>query len=676
MSTHPALLDVIAQLEAITSPRHSPPPIIPLDSDLVPARRSHAEIVPIPEEDRIAIQPGEDKDTIRAAVTALIDEYLARNVVTHRLLINLPPGVGKSYQGVRAAHKAQMQGLKVAFIMPRHKHFDTLIQMSDDQGYGAAYWHQWQPRQGEGVGDGKQETCIHTEQITQWIRKGHKGAKFCGGVCGFRYMQNECIYLGQEGTIKLRSGGGITPIVAIQHQHLTSGHTMMKDFDLVIGDESPLGTYPWIWYIPTKSLIDTTKNDLPVTHFMAALESAAQTMAHDIQIDGPALLDILGGPDRVLTAIRATRFPDDDLRIGQVVTVDDAPYNYLIDFCSVLIHEAREAQSGADYIRRLIVKPDGLHMLLKRETTQDLPPKVIWLDGTASPELYASVTRWNIESFTRPARLEGPIAQITEGVFTKGSMVSNKKPSPAARQTARIIDHIIARERYTDPLIVSYQDLAPLFQDRYKFTYFHGNRGTNEFEHCDAVFILGTPQPPISQIELIGRMFYPERLNPFNATWCKKAVAYAGHDRGYMASGLWAEPDLAIILDQLREQEIVQSAHRVRPILSPKPIWLFTALPAEALPPTYLYSLLDAIRVDMDGIDASTFLDALDIAETMIADHGHCTSQQMAELLDTSIQTAYKYLAALAQYDPELYAPMEVRIIGRGRPRRAIGRIV
>jgi hypothetical protein len=676
MTTHPALLDVIAQLESITAgPIYTIPAPQAAADELAPARRSHGEIVTIPPADRLAVPAGFPFQQIRTEATDFIDNYLARPQVTARALLNLPPGTGKTWQGVRAAHKAQMQGLKVGYIMPRHEFYGTLIEMSASQGYGSGYWHHWQPRQ-EADSSGQGETCHHTAAITQWIKKGHEAAKYCGGACGFPFMQNQCKYYKQEQTIKLRSHGGITPIVAIQHQHLTSGHTMIKDFDLIIGDESPLGAYPWIWHIPSPFLINPKlKTDkVPAAAFMAILDRTARTMAHDITIEGPALLDALGGADHVLATIRSTLFPDSTLSINQVESVESAPYDYLAIFCDVLISEAREAQAGADYIHRAILRPDGLHLLLRKDTTQDLPAKVIWLDATASPELYSAVTNWRIEVFTRRANLEGPIIQVTEGIFSKTSMVRNKKPSPQAHQTARIIEHIIDREEYANPLIVSYQDLGPLFAGR-NFTHFHGNRGSNRFEACDSVFILGTPQPPAAQIELIGRMFYAHRTEPFNDLWCKKPIPYAGTDQGYMASGLWAEPELALILDQLREQEIVQSAHRIRPILSPKPIWLFTALPVADLPPTHLFSLLDALQVETEGVDAGTFLDALDIADTMIAEHGHCTTQHMIELLNVTAVTAYKYLAALAQYDPAAYAPMEVKTIGRGRPRRAIGRI-
>jgi hypothetical protein len=679
MAVNAAILDVIGQLESIVAaPHYTIAPAEPTNG-YAPARRSRPEIVAVDPSERTSIPEGLTKEQIRAEATATIDAYLAQSIVTYRLLLNLPPGIGKTWQGVRAAHKAQAQGLRVAYIMPRHAFYLDLISMSVSQGYGSGYWHHWQPRR-EGDDQGQGETCHHTAKITQWIRKGHQGAKFCGGVCGYKFMHDECTYLGQPRTIELRSSGGIVPIVAIQHQHLVSGHTMMHDFDLVIGDESPLGVYPWIWHIPTGYLIDPRLADLPAAAFMPIMDRLARTMAHNITIEGDGLIQALGGADHVLATIRATIFPDSALSVNAAESVESAPYDYLALMCDTLLSEARESSAGQDYIHRIILKPDGLHLLLKKDTTQDLPAKVIWLDATASPELYSAVTAWRVESFTRHARLEGPIIQVTEGVFSKTSMLRGKSPSPQARQTARIIDHIVEREGYRDPLIVSYQDLGSLFKDKYRYTYFHGNRGSNEFESCDAVFILGTPQPPIAQVELLGRMFYPRRSEPFNAAWCKKPIAYTGHDRAYLASGLWADSDLELILDQVREQEIVQSAHRVRPILSPKPIWLFTALPVASLPPTRLCSLLDVLGIATEGIDAGTFLDALDIAETLYnqcsdKEYPYFESQQMMLMLDVSYPTVKKYFDALTEYDPDRYPPLEIRGIGRGRPRKGIGRL-
>lgn len=677
--THPALIEVLDQLKAIeNAPRYVVPPVAAPAGAPEPARRGHAEIVAVAEADRVAVPVGESVDAIRAAAGQIIADYLAEPIATRRLLLQLPAGVGKTYLGVEAAHKAQAAGLRVAYVMPRHDFFDTLIDTSAKQGYTGAYWHHWQPRQAGAEVDAEGETCHLSKPIGQWIQKGHPAMNFCASVCGWKHINNRCLYHRQKQTIELKAHDGIWPIVAIQHAHIVTGHALMSDFDLIIGDESPLAAYPHLWHIPTRWLAPAGKlskalEDKPAAAFMPILDRTARHMAHDITIDGPALLDVLGGAEHVIRTIRATLFEESTVKIYTAEAVEHVPYDYLAHFCAVLLAEAKEHAAGRPYIRRALLQADGLRLLLKRDTTSHMPPKTIWLDATASPELYHRVTNWRIESFYRSASLAGPIVQLTEGVFSKTSMVANKRPTAKAKETARIIESLIAREGYADPLIVSYSDLAPLFKDR-KFAYFHANRGTNDFENCDAVFILGTPQPPTSQIELAARMFFAQRMTPFNDLWCKKVIPYAGQDRGYIASGLWADEDLALVLDQLREQEIVQSAHRVRPVLSSKPIWLFTAMPVAALPPTHLYSLLDALGVDGEGIDAGTFLDAMDIANVQIDQHGHCTAQDMIDLLEVSRATAYKYLAALAQYDPERYAPMEVRTIGKGRPKRAIGR--
>jgi hypothetical protein len=140
-----------------------------------------------------------------------------------------------------------------------------------------------------------------------------------------------------------------------------------------------------------------------------------------------------------------------------------------------------------------------------------------------------------------------------------------------------------------------------------------------------------------------------------------------------IASGLWNDPDLQTILHQIREQEIVQSIHRVRPVLSTKPIWLLTSLPVDNLPPTRLTSMLEAINVVDNGVSPFMFLDALDIATTKLDEVGYCTSADFELLLDIAKSTASRLIDALIAYNPALFPELTIRAVGRGRPKRALG---
>lgn len=598
---------------------------------------------------------------IRAEAHAACLDYLQAENVTDRLLLRLPAGVGKTYLGVKMAHMYQMAGKKVGFIMPRTDFYQTVLDISEEQNYGAGYWMRWLPRQA-GDADGRGETCHHATAIGEWIKRGHEAKRFCAsdGICGYRFMNEECGYYDQANVYKMRAkNGGVWPIVAIQHQHLTLGHILMKDFDLIIGDESPLDAYLNHWRIKAANLYDYTKKELPAGVLMTRLKVAAAMLNDESVLSGPALLNSLGGAAEVQALIMATLWPADDrTHIDTAASAKHTPVNYLQAACTLLLREARAAIVGDGYIPRVTLDSDGLELFLRRETTPTLPARVIWLDATAAPELYQRVTRWKTRTFHQRPILEGAINQVVDGIWSKSTMVKDGRPTPKAIQTARIIEHLIEREGYTNPLIVSYKDLAPLFAHRC-YTWFGGNRGTNDFEHCDAVIVLGTPQPSATQLEHTARMYYMDRMEPFDLTWGQRQLEYVGTDRAGRASGFWNDADMQQLLDQKRIAEIVQAFHRVRPISSPKPGWLFTALPIPDLPPTRVAGMLDYLGIYTTGIKPTVFLDALDVADVMIDQAGQCEAQDLIDTLGVVRTTAIKYLDALSEYDPERYSRIE-----------------
>lgn len=598
----------------------------------------------------------------KEAYTACV-EYLKTEDVTDRLLLRLPAGVGKTYLGVQLAHMYQAAGKRVAFIMPRTNFYETIISESEKQNYGSSYWMRWLPRQA-GDDNGNIETCHHTKAITEWMKRGHAAKKFCAsdGICGYSFMQNECKYYNQANVYKMRyKNGGVWPIVAIQHQHLVNGHILMSNpgFDLIIGDESPLDVYLNKWVIKAASLYDYTKKELPAGVLMTRLKVAAAMLNDESVLSGPALLNSLGGAAEVQALIMATLWPaEDTTHIDSAASVERAPVDYLQSACSLLLREAKAAIAGTDYIHRATLDSAGLELFLRKETTPVLPARVIWLDATAAPELYQRVTRWKTRTFYQRPILEGAINQVTDGIWSKSTMVKDKQPTPKAIQTARILDHLIRREGYQCPLIVSYKDLAPLFS-HHAYTWFGGNRGTNDFEHCDAVIVLGTPQPSATQLEHMARMVYAERMQPFDLTWDQLQVEYAGTDQTGRASGFWNDPDMMALLDQKRIAEIVQAFHRVRPISSPKPGWLFTALPIPDLPPTRIGGMLEYLGIRTTGIKAPQFLDALDVADVSIMERGMCEAQDLINNLGIVRTTAIKYLDGLSEYDGDQYGRIE-----------------
>lgn len=636
--------------------------------DLPAAKRSRSKIVtvapsPLPERTSLAVA--------RASLLPSMIAYLQRSPVLNRLLCRVDPGVGKTNAGIQAAFWARSQGWRVAYVMPRHEFFNDVLAITDSLGFARSAWFHWETR--HDAQPSQDETCHHSEAINQWMKKGHEGFKFCAGVCGFDFMEHGCLYWLQKAEASNIQADGLYPIVAIQHAHIATNHTLMDEFDVVIGDESPLAAYPYYWHVPTIGILprNLKKKDAAYDMMKRMAETAA-TMAEELTISGPDLIELIGGANVVQQAKRLSDAESLEHKISNPLQVKWTPYRHVADVIRLLYLESFAYERGQEYVHRVLLRRDGLHLLLKRETTSELPQRVIWLDATGDAELYRDVTGWRMETHTASVALEGPIFQITDSTYAKSQLISGQKASRKGQQLAACIKIICQREGYLNPLVVSYSQMASAFE-WCQFTYFHGNRGSNAFQACDAVFILGTPMPSTDQLELMARMVFGTRMEPFNSRWCSKLVPYAGTNKGYLASGLWADRDLALLLNQTREQEIVQSAHRVRPAISPKPIWLMTALPVEALPPSQLMSLNEALGVDVEHIDPLTLIDALDVAGVECGLKGYCTSEDLETMLEVDRKTAYRYLDAISQVDPLSYPPLTIKAVGRGRGRRAVG---
>ena len=616
----------------------------------------------------------ESVDNIRLTMQAEVDNYVSNQLTTNRMLLSVDPGVGKTFLGVQTAHKAQMQGEAVVYFMPRHDFFDSLVAASKAQGYGEEYFMLWKPRTEETPRF--PETCHLTEQIGEWMKRGHESKKFCSGVCGKDFMFDSCVYWAQINEYKHKAQAlGVPPILCLQHAHLTLGHPLLSKQTLAIGDESPLlSAFAYEFHVPAKFLTIGQPN-VPAKAIGKKMQALCKILGDEIS--GSMLIDALGGADHLLKLIDQSEFEEDKTGIAIAENVEHVNYNYLLNLCILLRREAMASKHG-EYPNRVILSPTGLKLLLRRVVNPELPAKTIWLDGTADERLYKEMTGWSLSTLTKNAQLLGSVNQIVDSVFAKTSMlVDSAKATPKARQVVNYVKHLIKQHGYVNPLIVSYKndELAQAFSE-YQYTYFHGNRGSNAYQDCDACIVIGTPQPSAGSIEYEARKLFHKRNTPFNATWCEVTKAYAGTDRAMVASGLWNDPDLQTILQQIREQEIVQSIHRVRPVLSTKPIWLLTSLPVDKLPPTRLTTMLEAIGLvdTVDKVGAFMFLDALDIAMTKIDECGYCTSADLALLLDISQGYANRLIDALIAYNPAMFPETTIRAVGRGRPKRAIGK--
>jgi hypothetical protein len=87
--------------------------------------------------------------------------------------------------------------------------------------------------------------------------------------------------------------------------------------------------------------------------------------------------------------------------------------------------------------------------------------------------------------------------------------------------------------------------------------------------------------------------------------WTVRDVVYeyrdgSGKGRQYPVSGFWNDLDLQVILESIREDEILQAAHRGRPAIRKVDTWLITSVPIHGMPPDEIFELGHFIEAPKD----------------------------------------------------------------------------
>lgn len=634
-------------------------------------------------------------DEARAHIRAEMDAYLAMTNPTHMLLIALPPGSGKTTEAVRQVERwAQDLRGRVLYAGPRHELWDDLMRESTIPADARDYWwYHWQPHTAGDPETGQGMTCRFARPFAEWTARGHVGFQFCrkGNVCGRdNYINERCVWHRQKRQTQ--------PIVFVQHADLILGHPFLKTAGLVVGDESPLSAFLRDWRIPARAIIPPTvfpgEDGEPPE---LALSSEAIELLRRLRDlvdrtppgtppyawEGPELLAQLGGAEHVRDVCDAEVFALGDLEAprlrGGPDGVDSVPYNHLVDLLQLLLREAREAADGADYVRRVRVTPGGLQLLLRRR--QDLLSRqvtrhVIWLDATANTDLYRLMFDRDVHVVAPRVQMAGRVYQVHASLNNRDTLIGEDVPAPAPnkrgkprsskRQDVRDqVDQLVRAHGHQRPAVITYKPLTAHFSP-YETAHFGNLRGSNRMRECDSLMLVGTPQAPLNELRDQAAMLHQQRMRPFDTSWSEEIRRYGALPWGYAASGFYGEPALHALLLQNREAELVQAAHRVRPLFRPVSVYLLTNLPLPDLPPDELLSLNDVYDAP-PGVDAARW----PLVEALAARLGG--RMTAADLMsDPALQlperTARRWIEALRGHQG--WAVTDQERPGRGRPVR------
>lgn len=601
-----------------------------------PAFRKHLYVVPPP----TSSQPALTLKNARLQITEALEQYLNERLPAHLLLIRASPGVGKSRSGVRAAEVQATLGQRVLYAGPRHALYQTVLAEAAQP----ALWREWLPRRG--ASPAGPATCRYPDEITTWLKNGYEGTAFCAGVCGWTYVKEECPWHAQQRLTE--------PIVFGQHAHVIA-HP--QQFHAVIGDEFPMSAFLHPWSIPVQHVLPIGMDPTSaLTHLVHALALLAQRATGGQAWSGPTLLAALGGADQVLEACQEFAADRDVAPLAPTIrqasdVADIGPF-HLPALVDLLRREAEAHLAGQAYPARILVEHSQLTLLLRRAPNNRLPLHVIWLDGTGNERLYAALFRRPIRAVDAAPALHGRIFQVTNRAHGVGTLVSGQGNLRAAAVKQLQVQVRSIADRYDRPAVISHQAVVADLAGALERLHFYAARGTNDLVRCDALIVAGTPMPPADSLVRQAAMLFPERMTAFDTRWSERILPYAyvdpadGQGRAYPVNGYWHDPDLQAVLWAYREAEIIQAAHRARPIGRDVDVWLLTNLPLPELPPTRLLSLRELCAAP-EGVAPARWAEVMAYAQRTAAAAGCVTTVDLMQQFSLHRTTAYKYLDLL-----------------------------
>ena len=611
---------------------------------------------------------------VREMIAWDMAEYLSLDSPSYMKLYSILPGVGKTSAAILAAEQAALSGRRVMYSGPRHDFFADLMALSRRR----ALWYEWLPRQ-VGCEETRQPlTCHYALEISRWMQRGYRGIDFCSAICGWDFVNTRCPYHAQKERRE--------PIIFAQHQHVVLAHPLQ--FSVVIGDESPVGAFCNEWEIPAEWVYVQSLN--PAESIAEVLHRLSCECYQERLLKGPELLDRVGGADSVLEACRSFRVPADAATvlspdIHRPEQVDSVPYAHLLHLAPLLAREAEACLRGEPYVHRVVAGHSKLTLLLRHPPNRELPPHVIWLDATGNKHLYEACFGREVRVFNVQPRLAAHVYQVTSRANGKASLLSTKKvhgervtmATYRLDQMARQVRRILEVGKYKNPAVITYQGVierAEAFRDL-RHNHFYAARGTNALQDVDCLIVAGTPMPPLDRLVQMAAMLFQERMRGFDARFYTRVEPYnyvdpqTGKGKGFDTPGFWADPDLQSVLWSFREAEIIQAAHRCRPINHECDIWLLTNLPVFELPLERLLNIHELFEAP-GNVRAHEWLAVLEYADERRAQGLPVTAPELASAIGCSRTTANKYVNQLKKRAGWVDVPAALWVGRRGAGRR------
>lgn len=209
---------------------------------------------------------------------------------------------------------------------------------------------------------------------------------------------------------------------------------------------------------------------------------------------------------------------------------------------------------------------------------------VLIIDASADLEINRIVWGKYLDSVEIRTERNAEVIQVRQLTFSKASLgFSQNRDDKRLTEAADFINGLTEEETIKGIVVIGSlaveKKLSPLLNKDIKTAHFNNLRGSNEFENCDTVVIIGREEPMPEIIEAEARAFLSDTSQSlFTAPHYVPETRYRRLRNGKAErETVRRHPDnfAQRILEQVREREIEQAIDRLRLIHNEKPKKVF-----------------------------------------------------------------------------------------------------
>jgi len=204
------------------------------------------------------------------------------------------------------------------------------------------------------------------------------------------------------------------------------------------------------------------------------------------------------------------------------------------------------------------------------------PDNLIGIEAHGSEALWRMMFGREFEVIGRKEyRLKGFVTQIVDGAYHLSTI---KQSKAARRKIQNAVDRICSN--YRRVLVIGRKDLRNIvtLPKNTDFIHFHSLAGLNKMDY-DCCVVIGAPHPNIKELTSVVELLTGEKPK-IEVEYLWRQLNYTDREgKGREMLTKTYKGWLGVLFQELRETEIEQAVHRVRPLLREVDIYLLTAVP-------------------------------------------------------------------------------------------------